>query len=156
MLTFNLTSYRSGSVLVEAARLMVSLENISPQSRVRVSQVVEEGEISLDIVRTGEAGTPSDTTLTTLTTLQLDVSHAVSGWLAQPHTNLGLRLSLESRESRERLEVKRAEVVLETREILVRQRREAGAARLVEFQPDLVNSRTDCRRADGKKNKCCR
>ena len=153
MLTFNLTSYRSGSVLVEAARLMVSLENISPHSRVRVSQVVEEGEISLDIVRTGEAGTPSDTTLTTL---QLDVSHAVSGWLAQPHTNLGLRLSLESRESRERLEVKRAEVVLETREILVRQRREAGAARLVEFQPDLVNSRTDCRRADGKKNKCCR
>ena len=148
MLSFNLSSYRSGSVLVEAATLMVSLENISPQSRVRVSQVVEEGEISLDIVRTGEAGAPSDTTL------QLEVTHAVSGWLAQPHTNLGLRLSLESQDSQEELLVKRAELVLETKEILVRQKREA--TRMVEFQPDLVTSRTDCRRADGKKNKCCR
>ena len=150
MLTFNLSSYRSGWVLVEAATLMVSLENISPQSRVRVSQVVEGGEIILDTVRTGEAtGAPE-------TTIKLDVSHALAGWLTRPHTNLGLRLSLGSQE---RLEVRRAWLVLETREslALVRQRREAaGGPRVLEFQPDLVNSRTDCRRSQGRKNKCCR
>ena len=58
MLTFNLSSYSTASVLVEGAELMVTLENISPQSRVRVSQVVEGGgEIRLDTAATAAAAT---------------------------------------------------------------------------------------------------
>ena len=56
--------------------------------------------------------------------LKLDVSHAVSGWLSQPGTNLGLRLSLEEEERRPGW-LERAELVLETKESLLRQRREA-------------------------------
>ena len=146
-MTFNLSSSSSGSVLVEAAHLVVSLNHISAHTVVRVSQVTEEGEISLDRGVTGGAGGERE-----VLSLQLEVSHAVAGWLAQPHTNLGLRLSLdsqESQESQERLEVARAELVLHTRETsgLVRRRRETAG---------LVSSRTDCRAREGKRNKCCR
>ena len=149
-MTFNLTSYRAGSsVLVTAASLMVRLPSLPSPSRVRVSQVVAGGEISLDSVVT-TAGTGGGSII------KLDVSHAVSGWLAQPNTNMGLTLSQERPERLERPEVLRAELVLETRERpgLVRERRQTD--RLMEFQPDLVNSRTDCRVSVGKKNKCCR
>ena len=53
------------------------------------------------------------------------MSHAVSGWLSQPDTNLGLRLSLEEEEERRPGWLERAELVLETKESLLRQRREA-------------------------------
>ena len=52
------------------------------------------------------------------------MSHAVSGWLSQPGTNLGLRLSLGEEEERPGW-LERAELVLETKESLLRQRREA-------------------------------
>ena len=137
-------------MLVESASLLVRLQNISssssPARRVSVSQVVVGGgEISLDSVDTGglEGGEIS---------LKLDVSHAVSGWLSHPDTNLGLRLSLERLE---RLE--RAELVLESRERqggLVRERR--GVELQPDLQPDLVTSRTDCQHGEGQRKKCCR
>ena len=51
VLTFNLSSY-SASVMVQSASLLVTLRAISPRTGVRVSQVVEGGEIRLDTAAT--------------------------------------------------------------------------------------------------------
>ena len=124
-MTFNVSSY-SSSDLVRSARLLLSFKELASETAVRVSQVVAGGEIGLDSVTTGgEVLVP------------LDVSHGVAGWLAEPHTNLGLRLSLDTRTS---WELQAAQLVLET-----------GHARSVVRQKREV--REQRRKCDGK---CCR
>ena len=124
-MTFNVSSY-SSSDLVRSARLLLSFKELASETAVRVSQVVAGGEIGLDSVTTGgEVLVP------------LDVSHGVAGWLAEPHTNLGLRLSLDTRTG---WELQAAQLVLET-----------GHARSVVRQKREV--REQKRKCDGK---CCR
>ena len=64
-------------MLVDSASLLLSLKDILPETQVRVSQVLEDGEIGVDIVTT--VGDDDGVTL-----VKLDVSHAVSGWMTDP------------------------------------------------------------------------
>ena len=89
---FDISSlHNSGTVLVKSSFLSLSLMfALESNTKVKVGQIVEGGELifldAIDIV--AEAGEE--------TVVQLDITHAVHGWVDNPSTNLGLRVSFDT------------------------------------------------------------